>query len=556
MKKNKRTSKWLYNVMRGEKYKLALLIISHAIFSLLSVAFALAIKMILDGATNEDKIAGRTGLIDGAIFIGILVVCQFIFRLIFNGLTERLKARIENICRINLFSAILSKHYDKITKYHSGELVNRLSSDTSIVADGITSILPQLISAGVRLISAVVVLVVMDWVFAVAFIIAGILVFVTMTIMRSKLKALHKDVQKTSGKTHSFMQECIENLLAVKAFSVDKKIQQNAEVLQQENYAVKMRRKKYSVGGHAIYNMIFSAGYVFALIYGAFNIHAGIMTYGALSAILQLVNNVQVPFASISSVFPKYYAMIASAERIMEVEDMEDELSAKKEDIEKLGKNFSSIEFNNVSFAYEKDSVLRNANLTVNRGDFVAITGNSGIGKSTLLKLLLGVYDVQEGSIEICCKNKRVEVNSGTRKIFSYVPQQNLLFSGSIYDNLTLISGEVKQDEINEVLRVCALDEFVLSLKDGLETRIGENGLGLSEGQIQRIAIGRALLSKAPILLLDECTSALDENTEKQILSNLKAIKDLTILLISHKKAVLDVSDKNVKITSKSITML
>ena len=551
MENNKQTLKWIKNLTRGQGLKMIVLIISNAIFSILSVVFAMAIKSILDGATNDDKVLGKNQLITGAILIGAVVVLQFVFRIVCNGLVEHIKAKIENNCRLSLFSSIIGKKYDKITGYHSGELINRLNSDSGVIADGVTSILPTLVSAFVRLISAIVVLVYLDVIFAVVFLVAGLCVFVVMTVMRKKLKNLHKSVQKTSGSLISFMQECIENLLAVKAFSVDDKIVNDAKDLQDENFNVRMRRKNYSVGGHAIYNMIFSAGYIFALIYGAFNIYGDAMTYGALSAILQLVNNVQVPFASISSVFPKYYAMIASSERLMEIEDIEEE-KGRKQKVSKL-ENFSRIDFENVSFSYGATNVLKNVNLSINRGELVSIMGSSGIGKSTLLKLLLGVYDIEDGEISIVVGEKKAIVNSGTRRIFAYVPQQNLLFSGSILKNLTFINNDATKEEIEKALKICCLDDFIKTLPDGLNTEIGENGLGLSEGQIQRIAIARALLSKAPVLLLDESTSALDEQTELEVLQNLKQIDGLTMILISHKKAVLGVSTKNIKISSKRI---
>lgn len=544
---NKNTIKWIMQNSKKQFPKICILVISNAFFSILSVVFALAVKKIIDGATNNN----RDELLWGSIGICIIVIFQFAFRIIINGLAEHIKAKLENEYRLKSFSTILTRKYDKITAYHSGELMNRLTSDVTVVADAVTDILPALVSSIVRLGCAIGVLAYLDWVFAIAFVIGGLLVCVVLTALRGKLKSLHTEVQKTSGKMRSFMQECIENLLGIKVFAVNEKINGKAEELTDKNFKVRMRRKSYSVTGHATFNMIFSAGYIFALIFGASKIYGATMSYGALMAILQLVNNVQVPFATISSVFPKYYAMLASTERIMEIENIASEIIDENFDDVKTYNDLKSISFEDVCFSYGRDKVLENANLTINKGEFVALTGGSGEGKSTLIKLLLGVYPVNDGEIRFNLENQKVLAGSETRKLFSYVPQQNLLFSGSIRENLTFINSNATEEEIANALKISCCDEFIYGLSNGLDTTIGEEGLGLSQGQIQRVAIARAIISKSPVMVLDESTSALDEKTEKQFLENLRQLKGRTIIMISHKKAVFNVCDKVICVKNK-----
>lgn len=552
MKEQKNVYKWLNNRTAGQKGKIVLLILCNALFSALSVVFAFAIKGIIDGATNENREVGNRQLFISAIIIFAIIVLQFVFRFVINGLTEHIRGKLEISIKGNLFSQILVKKYEKINQVHSGELINRITADATIVADGITSIIPTVISASVRLICAIVALVYLDWIFAIAFIVAGVLVFLILTATRGLLKNLHKKTQETDGKTRSFMQECIENLLAIKVFSVEDKTDKKAEELQNENFKVKMKRKNISVLGHASYNFIFSAGYVFALIYGAFEIVKDVMTYGSLSAILQLVNNVQVPFASLSGIAPKYFSLMASAERIIEIEDYEEEVKGKYFNVNSVYQNLSSIEIANIGFKYSRDVVFDKANLTINKGDFIAITGSSGIGKSTLIKLMLGVYEVEKGSLTIKGK-KDIEINSSTRKLFAYVPQGNSLFSGKLKENLCFVDRVVTDEEIEKALEISCLKDFSLELPNGLDTVIGENGLGLSEGQAQRVAIARAILSKAPILLFDEATSALDENTEEKLLSNLKNLSDVTLIIVTHRKSALSICNRKVKIQSKKI---
>ncbi len=546
---SKKTVSWLLKMSKKQLGNMIVLILANALFSVLSVFFAFAIKGVIDGAVNQDK----NRLISYSVFILSIVVLQFLFRIINNGLTERVRARLEMAYKSHIFSQILNKKYDKINVYHSGELMNRLTSDVSVISDGMSSIIPSVVSAVTRLVSAVVSLVILDWIFAVAFSVAGIMVFTVIALLRGKLKAFHKRTQETDGKVRSFMQECIENLLAVKVFFVNGRVEKQAGDLQEENFKIKMKRKTYSVMGHATYNFIFSAGYLFALIYGAVKIFDGVMGYGALSAVLQLVNNVQVPFASLSNVVPRYYSMIASAERLMDIEQIESEQKGKYKDVGAIYSKLKGITVDNLTFTYDREVVLKNASAHIEKGDFVLISGASGIGKSTLMKLMLGVYPPDSGSLYVDLENENIKLDSSTRPLFSYVPQGNMLFSGTLRDNVTFIKDNASEEEISRALEISCAKEFVDLLPEGLQTVVGENGVGLSEGQIQRIAIARAVLCDAPIILLDEATSALDEDTERRVLDNFKKLDDATLVIVSHKKAATTICNKTLKIKDKRI---
>lgn len=547
----KKPLKWVIETSKSQRLNMIVLILSNAIFSVLSIVFAFLIKEIIDSAIPPMQDMNR--LVVFSVAIIIVVLFQFIFRLIINGLAERIKAKLEMAYKTRLFNGILCKEQDKITTYHSGELMNRLTSDVAIVSDGISTIVPTVVSAFTRLICAVIALIILDWIFAIAFTVAGLLVFLVITCLRGMLKSLHKGVQETDGEVRSFMQECIENLLAVKVFSASGKVQQKSNDLQEKNFKVKMRRKNYSVSGHAIYNFIFSAGYLFALIYGGVKILGGVISYGALSAILQLVNNVQVPFASLSNILPKYYAMLASAERIMEIENVKQEPQEEGVNAKNLYENIDAIVFDNISFTYDRDVVLDGASARIKKGDFVAVVGGSGQGKSTLFKLMLGVYRLKEGEIYCQTQTDKVNLSVGTRSLFAYVPQGNMLFSGTIRENVTFINQSASEEQIERALKISCASEFIRTLPQGLETIVGEHGVGLSEGQVQRIAIARAILANAPILLLDEATSALDEKTERTVLENLAGLDGITKILISHKKQALSMCNDCLEIKGGKI---
>ena len=278
------------------------------------------------------------------------------------------------------------------------------------------------------------------------------------------------------------------------------------------------------------------------MLWGCYGIYNGTLTYGMLAAMIQLIALIQNPIAQSVGFAGQYFNTIASAQRIMEILELQDEIESEK--IDDCG-TFKCIDIKNVCFHYDREEtdVLQDVNITVNTGDFACVTGVSGGGKSTLFQLLLGIYTPSSGKVAFEFDNKTVNAGIHTRKLFAYVPQGNILFSGTIKDNLTLFADDASDEMIDSVIHTSCIDDFVDELKDGLDTVIGERGIGLSEGQAQRIAIGRALLSNAPILLLDECTSALDENTEARLLSNLSELKNKTCLIVTHRKAAMRICD-------------
>ena len=249
--------------------------------------------------------------------------------------------------------------------------------------------------------------------------------------------------------------------------------------------------------------------------------------------------------------------MIASAERIIEIENLSASKSLNDKDIntEKVYSEMQEIRFDNVSFGYGRDSVIENADFTIKKNDFTVISGISGIGKSTLFKLLVGVVPPDSGRIYIKCGDNEYGIDKYMRGLFAYVPQGNMLFSGTIRDNIRFVNSSAVEAEIMRAAEISCADKFINELPDGLDTVLLENGHGLSEGQIQRLAIARAVLSDAPILLLDEATSALDEKTEKQVLSNIRELKNKTCVIISHKAAAFEICDTELRIADKKISM-
>lgn len=547
--------KWLLTIGKKQIWRIVVIVLANIVWASLSVVFANFSKNVIDGAVEYHDIYY---VIKYAVALFAIIMCQLMLSLFSNSMSERCRGKLDIDYKKCILEEIMKKDYSKITSYHTGELQNRLFNDITVVTDGITTIIPNSTFYIVKLLCAFIYLVIISKIFALVFLAGGLFILICMQIFRNPLKKLHKQVQETEGATRSFFQESIINLLVVKSFSAEKRISEEADVLQQKNYKARMKRRFMNIASNAGVSTVFSVGYVFALAYGALGLlgFGGItMTYGTVTAMLQLVNQVQGPFANLSSIFPKYYNVIASAERLIEIVNIPDEKESNEKDIDvnETYKNLESIEFKNITFKYDRDLILDNTSLTVNKGDFIAITGISGIGKSTLLKLLLGVLNVQNGSITLKLKNGEIPVDKHTRRLFSYVPQGNMLLSGTIRDNLTFIHSDVTEDEIEKAIHISCANKFINELPNGLDTVIGEKGLGLSEGQVQRLAIARSMLSESPVLLLDEATSALDEETEKEFLMNLKKMKNVTCIIVSHKKAALEICNKHVRIENSKI---
>lgn len=528
---------WIFRKSRSQHGKMLALAAGNCIFAASSVAFALMCRGIVDGAVNRDS----SRIIKYGIGLFAVILCQLLLRLLCNSLEESVKARLELLLRDDMLGSLLKKDYASVSDRHSGEILNRMFSDVQIVTEGVTTILPSFLNMVTRLVCAVAVLIVLDKSFTLLFLAAGAILFFVSQFFRKKIKRLHKEVQTKEGKVRSFLQETVENLLIVKVFGCEDRMTSQNALNQEEHYAARMKRRTVSIFANAGFSFVFQAGYLYAMLWGARGIYTGVMTYGTLTAILQLVNQIQTPFANLSSLMPKFYGMTASAERITELEALPDE-PAPRDTL--AYEDFTSIDIKNMSFSYGENNVLKDVNISVSKGDFVSLTGISGGGKSTLFLLLMGAYQPSSGSIVFSSRRGDFSAGRETRGLLAYVPQGNILFSGTVADNIKFLDPDAsEQDMISAAETACAL-EFIRDLPDGFGTKIGENGFGISEGQAQRIAIARALLSGAPIIFLDEATSALDESTEASLLENIARLKDKTLLIVTHRPAALKICGK------------
>ncbi len=538
-------NKWIWRIARPDVGRIVLLSVLTGLSSMGAVVFALLSRQVVDIAVGDAH--GSLWVYIGWLF-GVLVlqIALDVFNSQFNA---RLAGRMEMRIKDRLFAAIFRKQWRDVSRFHSGELLNRLYSDSHIVVTGVVGFVPKLVSLVTRLVACVTVLLILDARFTAIMLGFGLLLFVGSRAYGKKVKGLHKDCQETDGKAKTFTQESLENWTMIQAFEGGDHVRGRLGERLWGHFSAVIRRNRWSAAASGVLHLLFSGSYYAALAWGAFRLAADAITYGTLTAFLQIVGQIRMPFMNMSGLMPQYYNMLASAERLIELEAMPDEPRESLPLVDWHATPMRAIEIDDVRFAYEAEHpVLTGASLTVRRGEFIALTGFSGIGKSTLFKLMLGFYAPQSGTLTAVTEDGRYPLGAATRGLFAYVPQQSILLSGTIRENIAFCCPDATEQDIWTAADTAAIGDVIRALPNGLDTSLGERGAGLSEGQIQRLAIARAVLCDAPILLLDEVTASLDEATEELVLRNLHRLPDKTCLCISHRPAALEICDRVIRV--------
>ena len=544
---------WIFGVSGKLKLGVLLLVLLNSAISISAVVFALVLREAIDGAVSGNKMV----FLKFVIILGLIMLGQIAARGVIRFLDEYVRSGMENVIKTRLYETILSRKYSAITAYHTGELLNRITNDAVVVADGFVQIIPGIIAMLVKLAGAAAVLFVLDYRFSVIFFAGGGLVLIFTTLFRRVMKKLHKDVQAADGVLRSYLSENLGSLMVLKTFGAERKSIDTSKQYMDKHRFMRMKRNKFSNICNVGFGLVMNGGYIFGLCWCSFGILHGSITYGTLSAVLQLVDQLWAPLANMTGYLPKFYGMLSSAERCMELETLEEEhveSQFSRDYCRELYKDMTAIECKNITFRYEDDIILENADIYIGKGELITIMGNSGAGKSTLLKLLLAIYESEKGTLEIKTEKESYALTEKYRKMFAYVPQGNFLMSGNVTSAIASLddtSADVDMDKVKAVAHIACADTFVEKLEQGYDTLIGERGMGISEGQAQRLAIARALYTDAPVLLLDEATSALDEQIEKKVLKNIRELTDKTVIIVSHRKAVLEVCDRCVVLEDK-----
>lgn len=539
---NGRALKWIYCRIRRYIPLTAAVSVISALSALSFVALALITKRVMDIATGD-----TTGsLLKSGILLFAVIAIQILLSAAQSILNAYSNGKQTIAFRNYLFGMLCRKKYADISAYHSGDILNRFTSDIDTVVTSSVNIIPNVVSIATKIVAGIGTMLFMNPYIAAAVLLCGVTFPAIGRAINKRYKYMHKECQRTEGRTRAFLQECFENIVVIKTFISEAPFIKKLDSYMDDNFRLKIKRTSISVIANISLYALFTAGYYAVLLWGAGGLSGGTLTYGTLMAFLQLISQLRAPLQNVSGILPQYYSALASAERLMELEGAADEpLPAAAERLEKIKEDFRTLEIKNLFFGYAGESVLRDFNFCAKRGNITAITGESGSGKSTLFKLILGLYEPQSGSITI---NGEVPLDASLRGLFAYVPQGNMVLSGTVRENITMNNRTVTDEQIERAARAAEIYDYITSLPDGFETHLAERGAGLSEGQIQRISIARALLTNAPILLLDEATSALDEETETRVLANIKSMTDKTVLFITHRNTSLKVCDRIVHV--------
>ena len=546
--------KWLWRAWRGNRLQATL----NAVVGLLSVAVSLgqvwAVKHAIDVASH----AVQGNIYWAVALMGGLILCDFALNISSIWIRNLLGIKAQNRMQQRMLDRLLRSEWQGRERLHSGDVLNRLEGDVSQVVGFLTETIPSTLSVLALFLSAFFYLFSMDRLLSVVIIVMIPIFLAFSKIYVGKMRFLTRQVRDSDSKVQSVLQETIQHRMLIKTLERNSAMVERLENTQCELRSNVVRKTRFSVFSNLVLNFGFALGYLVAFLWAAVRMSAGSLTFGGMTAFLQLVNKIQGPARNLVKLVPAFVGVFTAAERLMELE--ENPLEEQGDPI-KLASP-CGIRLQKVSYAYDvknpqklssdkERNIIHQLDYDFAPGSCTAILGETGAGKTTLVRLILALLHPQEGQLTIYNKVESQELSPLHRCNFVYVPQGNTLMSGTIRDNLRLGKLNASDEEMMEALRKSCAD-FVAELPNGLDTLCSEQGGGLSEGQAQRIAIARSLLRNCSIMLFDEATSALDPETERQLLQNILSSHDKTIIFITHRPAVVDYCDQVLRIERKT----
>ena len=533
---------WLWKHHKGCRTQA----IVNTVVGLLQVAIGLLgvelLKQLTDSATK-----GEGNLVILAVAFGGVLVAELLLNISKTWVSAVLGVKSQNIMQQMFFARLLHGEWKGVGKMHSGDILNRLFGDVADIVALLTEVMPFAVIISVQFIASFIYLYIMDKAMAIILVVATPVLILLSKVYFSRMRRIVRKIKDSNSALQAIIQESVQNKMVVKVMEQSDnqvaKLERRQEALR---WQIK-QRARFSILSKSLVNIGFAGGYLAALIYGLFQLYnkePGV-TVGVLMAFTQLIGRIQRPLLDFARLLPTFVNSLTSAERLIELEELPLEKEKEKIHLEGL----VGVRFENVSYRYTKKGreVLKNFSYDFKPGSFTAILGETGAGKTTLIRSMLALVKPDKGKTILYSGDEMHEVDVSTRCNFSYVPQGNSLFSGTIRENLLFGNPEATTEMMREALHI-AMADFVYSLPDGLNTVCGEGGGGLSEGQAQRIAIARAVVRPSRVLLLDEATSALDVDTERKLLMNIKEhYKNATVIFVTHRLAVVDFTTDNLK---------
>ena len=533
--------RWMLRAWKGNYLQASI----NAAIGVLDVVVSLtqvwAVKNAIDIASgrHEGSIYWAVGI------MGLLILATFALGISGTWVQNILGIRAQNRMQQQMLDRILRSEWQGKEKMHSGDMINRLESDVSNVVNFLTTTIPSLLSTLCLFVGAFAYLFSMDRRLAIIIVILIPLFLILSRVYIKRMRQLNRKVREGDSRVQSILQETLQNRMLIKTLEGDDEMVGRLEDTQSELRHRVVKRTAFSVFSRLIVNTGFAFTYLLAFLWAALRLSADTLTFGGMTAFLQLVNRIQSPARQMTKLIPAAVSVFTAAERLMELE--ENPLEEQGEPIWLEGS--CGIRLSNVSYAYpdDKENVIDNLNFDFKPGTCTAVLGETGAGKTTLIRIIMALLHPNSGGVTIYNKEKEKTISPRLRCNLVYVPQGNTLMSGTIRDNLRLGKLDATDEEMKEALRKSCAD-FVFELPDGLDSLCSEKGAGLSEGQAQRIAIARALLRNRSVMIFDEATSALDMDTERQLLNNILESSDKTVIFITHRMAVADYCNAVLKI--------
>lgn len=544
-------TKWLYSY--AAKYKW--LIVLYIVIGLFATGLALAASLVTKNLINE-VLGGKISAAAVALYV-FLGLSGIAVSALNRRLSAKISLRVNNEIRADVFGKFISTTWEEVSAFHSGDLLNRINGDVSTVADSVIGWIPSVTVKSAQFIGAIAIICYYDAAMALLSLISIPAAALISSLLLRKMRSYGTKIREAGSELMSFFEESLQNIQTVKAFGLSQSLDGRLAQLQKIYYDTSLEYNALSVkvtSGMSVLGLFVS---YLCMGWCIFRLFTGAIDIGTMVLFIQLSSYLSSSISSLISSVPTVISATVSAGRIISVLNLpreeEDESLAAREiaDFDKA----PEIEFRDVSFGYKNGGkVFSGVNLTVTPGEFAAFVGPSGGGKTTLLRLLLGLVKPQSGKATLSAKGKTAEISSVTRRIFTYVPQEKAMFSGTVAEMLRLFSPEATDEEINAALKAACAYDFVAALPEGINTPLGERGAGFSEGQNQRLAIARAVLRKAPVLLLDEATSALDLETERRVLENITALcRGKTLIVMTHRESVLPLCDSVYRISGGKV---
>ena len=545
--------KWLFKYIANYKKEVVLYVIIGVFGICMGLGSSVASKYLIDAVI--DPLKDKETIITSAAMVIGMAVTQILINSATSRLTTVVGTRINNSIRSNIYENIVLSYWEEINKYHSGDLVNRLEGDVNVVANSVISFVPNVFTRVAQFVGCLAIVLYYDPAMAVFALMSAPFLLISSRFTTKMMRKFSLESREVNGKILSFGEESMQNLQTIKAFDLTRTYTNNFKTLLEHYRKLKLDYDKFSIILTICMSLVGLLVSYSCYGWGVYRLWQGAITYGTMTLFLQISGKLTSAFSMLVSLGPSAISIATAAGRVMEVTTLpseEDKDGEKAQALfEKAKEKGVEVKAENVTYTYKdgKSAVINNADFVVSPGETIALIGPSGMGKTTLLRLILGLVEPDSGDIKMRVGDEEIKISDSTRRFCSYVPQGNTIFSGTIAENLRLVKEDATDEEIENALKIADAWSFVSVLPLGINTVIGERGVNFSEGQVQRLSIARAVLHEAFVLVMDEATSALDTETEKKVLANLMESNPLrTCIITTHRPSMLQYCNRIYKI--------